>query len=121
MKHLDEIRERLAAATPGPWHFDTDADDYLMSPAGEVPPSLANGKFIGHARQDVPRLLAALDGVLALHQPERGTVYDSDYGETKEMDYCETCSDSQWLDEASAVAWPCPTVATVTTGLEGQG
>uniref|UniRef100_UPI003F4944A2 hypothetical protein n=1 Tax=Arthrobacter silvisoli TaxID=2291022 RepID=UPI003F4944A2 len=139
---LAPIRERLAAATPGPWHFDTDADDYLMSPAGEVPPSLANGEFIAHAREDVPRLLAALDGVLALHQPSKvhrqrhnaeGTLIsytvtedgpcEACYPETGTR-HCEDCNDyddlCEGVSESWRVSWPCPTVAAITTALEGQ-
>lgn len=90
--------------------------------------------------QDAPRLLAALDGVLALHQPT--TVYEIDpmngtwvYGDDDERKVmtvlCSECTPDSVIQEVDEcdydgpnsvdVCWPCPTVAVVTTALEGQG
>ncbi|XAZ30652.1 hypothetical protein AAHB34_16025 [Paenarthrobacter ureafaciens] len=121
---LDQVRKRWAAATPGSWEL-LGGGEYI-SPIGiTVAPDDGgvgpkDAAAIAHAPTDVGMLLGAVDAVLALHKPERGTVYDPDDGETKEMDYCETCSDSQWLDEATAVPWPCATVSAITAATEGE-
>jgi hypothetical protein len=81
MSALDDIRARAEAATEGPWEWDgNDIDQcgtrwgsvventvscmsycYGGSVEQEVKP--ADREFIAHARQDIPRLLAALDAV----------------------------------------------------------
>lgn len=78
---LDEIRGREQRATPGPWEFDTNGHYTLMchenrhycvrqgaspialtGPVGYMPEQSAmDGDFIAHAREDVPKLLDALD------------------------------------------------------------
>jgi hypothetical protein len=88
MKILDEIRGRLAAASPGPWRWDEefgaagDQDLALTNEAGteivgayndhccsfRIPPSVQDNdaEFIAHAPADVARLLAAVDAVESL-------------------------------------------------------
>ena len=56
--------------------------------------------------EDAPRLLAALDGVLALHKP---------FGSGSR--YCSYCFDYY----SSPRSWPCHTVEAIQTALEGQG
>lgn len=137
---LQPIKDRLNAATPGPWFAHQEYIDMGVPDAQHTitdSPNRYDGKFIAavglhsdvkHANSDLIRyaptdqakLIAAIEKVAGLHKPERGVVHDPDDGETKEMDYCETCSDSPWLDEASAVAWPCPTVAALAQALGGD-
>ena len=88
---LDEIRKRAEAATKGPWAVAAEhgsdvsgegwSDERVIAPSPEGGEAVAityltdvlegdpldeNGVFIAHARTDVPRLLAAVDAVLAL-------------------------------------------------------
>lgn len=88
-EELAAIRARAEAATPGPWTlYDQDAGTELAGRFGRIaiPDSMhsvawpANAKFIAHARTDVPRLLAAVDAVLALcdEADSRGRGVDPD-------------------------------------------
>ena len=78
---LATMRGRAEAATEGPWettaslypdetlhdHVTQSADienDICETP--RTPQGIEDAEFIAHARTDVPRLLAALEGVLAL-------------------------------------------------------
>uniref|UniRef100_UPI003F495274 hypothetical protein n=1 Tax=Arthrobacter silvisoli TaxID=2291022 RepID=UPI003F495274 len=75
---LAPIRERLAAATEGPWVAEYSGEQgncVIPHDAQSTREAVAitrlyhqqaDAEFIAHAREDVPRLLAALDGVLAL-------------------------------------------------------
>ena len=62
---IDEIRARCEAATPGPW-VKEDMPDYAEITSAEVE-SVAlvsmtvNAKFIAKSREDIPRLLDALE------------------------------------------------------------
>jgi hypothetical protein len=67
-----------------------------------------DAEFIAAAREDVPRLLAALDAVLALHVP--GVIEGA--GPTYPFHYCTRCSGHP--------AWPCPEVAAITRALTGK-
>jgi hypothetical protein len=68
---LDDIRARAEAATPGDWwvaKFGSTREVYAGTGrmddtfiALDITP--ANAEFIAHARQDIPRLLDALDRV----------------------------------------------------------
>jgi hypothetical protein len=70
-KQLQEIEARIEKATPGPWRYDPNAF-YEIDGPGEYSgiaqlaygryevEDYANGKFIAHARQDVPDLVAEL-------------------------------------------------------------
>lgn len=78
---LEQIRQRLRAASPGPWchregFIETCTDPSVLlsvtmkrSEAGlSALPSWENAEFIAHARTDVPRLLAEIErlrGILA--------------------------------------------------------
>ena len=83
---LDAIRARADAATDGPWLALVDvtaegdivwvrakADDDHVDVTTVTAPEfahagdyMADADFIAHAREDVPRLLAAVDAVLGL-------------------------------------------------------
>lgn len=157
-EHLAPIREREQAATKGPWkaqeYVDIDEDGSYelanvvapdpdapdVSVLGVAPGILRNdAEFIAHAREDVPRLLAALDGVLALHKsvivyeidPMNGTWIYGDDDERKVMTVlCSECTPDHILSEAEDceydgpndvdVCWPCPTITAITTALDGQ-
>jgi hypothetical protein len=86
---LAAIRERERAATRGPWEGEDDEDCWRLfgatgtglhplqilkapkhgTPYAEYWPRKNDAEFIAHARSDVPRLLAAVEAVLELHQP----------------------------------------------------
>ncbi|MFE7106581.1 hypothetical protein ACFU98_35075 [Streptomyces sp. NPDC057575] len=71
---LTEIEARAVAATPGPWQNDQaeihqgmpDAPDIWVAWIGEalniddLPQSNNNARFVAHAREDIPFLLAEL-------------------------------------------------------------
>ena len=75
MDHLNIIEQRANAATEGPWEMyrphhasgfhsitgGTGGTDNLADDVSE-----ANAEFIAHARDDVPKLVAALKAVLAI-------------------------------------------------------
>jgi hypothetical protein len=131
---LAAIRERAEAAVKGPWIKDPDdpaivlrpdkgdgwdgivisrvqRDDYGLVEEGTT-------EFISHARTDVPKLVEALEAVLAKHQkhPGGGQGYDADGNYVEFDEVCQACGQ---YDEY-AVPWPCPTVTAVETALEGR-
>ena len=71
---LDEIRDRADRATGGPWSWASrvtvdgdswavfDGSDHAL--ASNSDGWSADAEFIAHAREDVPRMVAALRGVL---------------------------------------------------------
>jgi hypothetical protein len=85
---LAPIRERADKATEGPWEVDRNTPftsdlvgifaparkHYILQVENQDdvddPTSDEDIKFLAAARTDIPRLLAALDAVLALHKPE---------------------------------------------------
>lgn len=77
-EELQACRERAEAATPGPWKvsrvpFDerkgTDEvcdlvnDTWVVTRVGFLRDFRSDAKFIAHAREDVPRLLATIDAL----------------------------------------------------------
>ena len=109
MTDLQPIKDRLAAATPGPWELaggnewlsplgiDVGSEDESSRPTLRA----ADAEFIAHARQDVPKLVAALEAVLALHHPtSRGD--------------CSECFDA-YGDHY--ITHPCETVEAITEAL----
>jgi hypothetical protein len=72
-KRLVAIRERVEAATDGPWRVTTDGDDPpgdygdsdaehgWIEPHGAYTADRATNEFIAHAREDVPWLLAEVE------------------------------------------------------------
>ena len=71
---LDEIQDRADRATGGPWSWASrvtvDGDSWAVFDGGDHALASnsdgwsADASFIAHARDDVPRLVAALRGVL---------------------------------------------------------
>lgn len=127
---LAAIREREQAATTGPWQLETDRDEeygeefpyaiimpvsHTERPAG-VPfrewdfrysamaeMTMATAEFLVEARTAVPRLLAAVEAVLAIHRPG-----------------FEMCVDALWCQHCGVQSdWPCPTVQAITRALTG--
>jgi hypothetical protein len=70
MEHLDEIRGRLSAATPGPWEASRYAVYETRSAHGDVVAEagmhVSDAEFIANAPTDVARLLNAVQAVLDL-------------------------------------------------------
>ena len=71
---LDEIQDRADEAADGPWYWASrmtvDGDSWTVFDGGDHALAsnsdgwCADAGFIAHAREDVPRLVAALRGVL---------------------------------------------------------
>ncbi|GAA2237574.1 hypothetical protein GCM10010401_07200 [Rarobacter faecitabidus] len=120
---LDEIRAREQAATGGPWAFHADsgapldADAVDAADGTEVCSYLlpANAEFIAHAREDIPRLLAAVDAVLELHKATRygDMVGDLKHALTHDVLVCPICEDGTGGYET----YPCPTVRAITEAV----
>jgi hypothetical protein len=59
---IDDIKERMSAASPGPWQVLSDDLNYVIVDAdGDVVGGAGDAVFIAHAREDVTRLVAELD------------------------------------------------------------
>lgn len=104
------IRERLNAATEGPWAVDDDDPEYIVSPEKGGYDGLAiakvvdqdeglfpiehNGQFIANAPTDLADLLAELDRL-------RGKLADA-WDEGAEYAWAETCEgfNGEYTDEA---------------------
>lgn len=145
---LAPIREREAAATPlGEWETTRANDVVIYDPNGfgayrivAHADSKEDAAFIAAARLDIPRLLSAIDAVLALHTPYAVYEYDDmngvfkvdDAGEQIEMKtLCRECTgdsvieligDCEYdeLDYHDETPWPCPTVTAATAALGEQ-
>lgn len=128
---LEQIKARAAAATPGPWEWEGKQDvSFPQSenslivqgdPEREVLGSWgydawginvenpADAEFITSAREDVPRLVTALDAVLALHPRSRNKRWVGFPRADKQEAYCV----------ADEEAWPCATVQEIRKALGG--
>ena len=126
---LQPLKDRLAAATPGPWHartvtsgrfegvearvVDLRGAHILLGPAdgqaGQARESDAT--FIASAPTDQAKLIAAIEAVVGLHKPVAGHNPACECGIPAGAGAsCEECQD----------AWPCPTVAALTQALGGE-
>lgn len=143
---------RLAdAATPGPWEFHQDdgspldiSEVCVPRPDEDMPLSIASlledhdGAFIAASRSSVPRMVKALEAVLAEHRtygeydhedscPDTSDEHRENYHhESDEIGefYCELLPirklcDSCRDDEGYRIVYPCPTVTAITAALEG--
>ena len=75
---LDPIKKRVAAATPGPWAFDSPTTHIVHDLDGQVLDLGAmlmqeDAEFVMHARQDIPALVAEVERL-------RGTALYPDEG-----------------------------------------
>ncbi len=75
MSRLGDIRERVEAATPGPWHSGGDGaicsdhvEPNVCWPIASCSTSRTNAAFIAHARQDIPALLAVAEAAARLSE-----------------------------------------------------
>lgn len=122
-ERLADIKARAEAATEGPWGWEATApamsgEHWNMRIKGkpgirfvvaEYQHGPDNAEFITHARTDVPALVAALEAVLELHQPDW-----SDWG----LDHPEegaVCSCGH-----NGVYEECPTVQAINEALDGK-
>jgi hypothetical protein len=105
---LRPLKDRLAAATPGPWAHYGDLGHEVYQPgatdmnepglvAADIP-RLADAALISNAPTDQAKLIAAVEAVEVMHRQ------DTHYGPY----YC-ICGDK----------WPCSTVAALTQALGG--
>lgn len=110
---LAAIKDRAEKATRGPWKverkhgFDADgapsATDAVIGPDWQtVLETLADLRFAAHAREDVPRLVKAVEGMLKGHVRE-----ETDWGPV-----CGGC----W-NRLGKNSWPCPTVLAAAEAL----
>jgi len=79
MNRIDEIKERLSKATPGPWTYipDSDSDDwqlhnseyeYIKQDDSGVPISRENGEFIANAPTDIAYLLRVAEAAEVMRE-----------------------------------------------------
>jgi hypothetical protein len=134
-ERLAEIRAREQAATEGPWQVGTDDDDAVdshwvydasWSEVGDVRTphdevrgdAVMDARFIAHARQDVPALLAAVEAALALHQPVTMVLPVGGYDEQTVC--CSHCRGERRNGSASRVFWPCAEVIDIAKALGAE-
>lgn len=137
MTVLDEIEARADAATEGPWEmYDGNegteyaplwcvANDAFHNPpedeaaewigveiyVGDKP----DAEFIAHAREDVPKLVAALRAVEAVHFDAGGSQGYFDDGYSWRGHCCNECGS---LGEYG-IEYPCPTITAINGVLDG--
>ena len=124
---LAEIRARVEAATEGPWFAeDRNLDEpwsttvvYNVFHNGDTPDrdlvaeaAYDNAEFIAASRTDLPALLAAVEAVMELHQPE---LYCNNAGHTNPDVACPECVEFCTADE---YLYPCPTITALTDALD---
>ena len=156
MSAADWLAERARieqAATDGPWVREWSTPDQWWIIHGQPNPAkgddrmvcpevatlnhredwTADAEFIATARTALPKALAALEAVLALHQPvkiyaqadecgcgdEDHTIIESPQGD----DLCwdtptgELCCPECLDEDSGAIDYPCPTVAEIAEAL----
>lgn len=83
MSDLEAIKARAAAATKGPWRADPGGcAPYVDAPSDDIATNvyeMDDARFIAHAREDVPRLVAALEAVEALCKDKDGGWLESHF------------------------------------------
>lgn len=119
MDRLDEIEQRLANATPGPWEMGAvePMPDGWPGAYAAVEPNIAGGldpldaDLIAHAPTDLAALVTVVREVAALHRPSSG--YDGISGE--EYETCAHCMETynEPTETPWDYRWPCPTAAAV--------
>jgi hypothetical protein len=102
-------------------------------------PDRGDGERMAAALASIPRMIAAVDAVLALHQPLEVFEYDhvngvwrldADGEKILMFTLCQSCTpasvtegigDCEYTeDEGGEVEYPCPTVAAIENALEGE-
>lgn len=123
---LDEIDERLANATPGPWiesanlHPDgsmdygiaTEHDEADVCTFPHTPQGSEDMELVAHARDDLAALVKFAREVEALHQP---IAHGRDAITGEEFVTCVHCLETGRTPEGTRwdFRWPCPTAAAV--------
>ena len=118
--YLHQIEARIEGATEGPWSvYRTRVGTYVTRPdllgvAREW--SLvwqdADAEFIANVRADVPRLLAAIRAVEAVHE----SIDALNVRFNRVQKVCTGCG----TDDGNWQTWPCPTIRALTDALEGE-
>lgn len=93
---LDDA-DRVTLHASGSVSFDLIRDDEYRGATEEI-------EFIAHARTALPQAVAALQAVMGVHR-----MTDDFYEPYK---FCVACSSRD-----RTVAWPCPTITTITETL----
>jgi len=117
---LADWKAKTDAATEGPWEAFEQDDAFAIEARTEddfgffvVEPPLyqPDAEFIATARTAMPRLLSAVENVLALHTP----TYPAEGPDVA----CFHCAVPATTGKYTWVAWPCPTVKAITDALGG--
>ncbi|MGL4254912.1 MAG: hypothetical protein ACRCSL_01185 [Microbacterium sp.] len=119
MTYLDRLAALAAAIEPSDWTYE---DSYVWGNDGDFVAGVSGlwrrgewttddvvAEYIARACRDVPRLVAALRAVEALHTQTTG------YSNGADFDCCGTCFDRDEMPEP----WPCPTVTAIRDALAG--
>ena len=123
---LDQIEARADAATQGPWEWHPYMGSgatlakpnhpfhelNILKTTDDWPPVAADAEFIAHAREDLPRLLAAVRAVEAVHEP----IDALNVRINRIQKVCTGCG----TDDGNWQVWPCPTIRAITEALEGE-
>lgn len=139
MPRLDDIRARLAAASPGPWHWTEEKDQWgptgpdLSTVAVEHTYTINDGSTRtewygdavvsawGHDAWGIT--VEPGDADLIAHAPTDLAALTSALDAVmtlhsrNEYDECGHCSG--WVSDDQLVRYPCPTVKAITEALEG--
>lgn len=80
MSRLDEIRSRVAAASPGPWFvvggiLNAPDEAHGSWPLGRLLVDPANRELIEHAREDLAYLLGHVEGRSSVRYDADGSVW----------------------------------------------
>jgi hypothetical protein len=123
MTRVEDIQNRLSAATPGPWTLDRydhgGGRAYVTDPKRRIVCDAFkenDREFLFNSASDLAYLLAelrkareALGRVEGLHQRVEGYIFGAIPGAEPDWPVCSTC----FTDDERPHAWPCPTAAAV--------
>ena len=147
MSALEDIKARVEAATEGPWvefhengtpgvteafHCAPATGTFLVNYGADHDQQSRDATFIAHSRTDIPKLLAALEAVEALHR--KVPVYVTEAGDCKHGADCEsvefeglsmcpddtegyTCDHCAELNPDEYPEYPCSTIRAITEAL----
>lgn len=129
-EELDALQARADAATKGPWvefHENGEPGEleafncapatgaFLIEYGADRDQQQRDSNFIAHAREDVPKLVAALKAVESVHFDAGGSqgYFDDGYSW---RDHC--CNECGSLGEYG-IEYPCPTITAIIGVLNG--
>ena len=119
MTRIEEIRERLDKARPGPWRAKSEqrvvyvfAGDERLAGVGMAydEKAVANADLIANAPADLAWCLDKLDAIRALHQP-----FEWSFGEGP-VQSCTECARLGASEEEAS--YPCPTIRALNDTKE---